>query len=278
MVIVRSRLSPLFFSTQRRKGGDLEFRRRIRWFPPPLAPLRRREVGGTAGSRRAAVVRRSLGPAPPAMVAVAENKVGCAGESASSLRLQRRLGVAGWTEALDFLRACSLVLGVLVLVGFSGGIGSVSVAAVVLFLSSSLLWLGESFAGVVVESAYSLQGADLASSVALRDGVLYLQVWRCCVAFFPRGGSGPARCCDGVDRVSPLPASVSRRSWLSAGVEGAADLSHGVRVDGARWRLFGVRGSATSRPQGGASDPRFKGGAAAARRRHVLLVVDVDEF
>jgi hypothetical protein len=60
---------------------------------------------------------------------------------------------------------------------------------------------------------------------------------------------------------------------------GGADVGgHGVRVDGARWRLFGVRGPASSRPLGDTSDPRLKGGEAAARRRHVSLGVDEDEF
>jgi uncharacterized iron-regulated membrane protein len=34
----------------------------------------------------------------------------------------------------------------------------------------------------------------------------------------------------------------------------------------------------TSHPQGATSDPRSKGGAAAARHRHGLLVVDEDEL
>jgi hypothetical protein len=58
--------------------------------------------------------------------------------------------------------------------------------------------------------------------------------------------------------------------------EEVADLGHGVRVDGARWRLFGVRGPATSRPLGGTSVPRLLRGGAAARRRHVSLGVDED--
>jgi hypothetical protein len=60
--------------------------------------------------------------------------------------------------------------------------------------------------------------------------------------------------------------------------EEAADLSHGVQVDGARRRLFRVRGPATSRPLGGTSDPRLKGGGAAVRRRPITLGVDEDEI
>jgi hypothetical protein len=54
------------------------------------------------------------------------------------------------------------------------------------------------------------------------------------------------------------------------------DVVHGVGVDGARWRLCGVRGSMTSRPLGDASVPRFKEVTVEARRRHVLLAVDED--
>ena len=58
-------------------------------------------------------------------------------------------------------------------------------------------------------------------------------------------------------------------------VEGAAFVDHGVWLDGARWRLHGVRGPVASRPLGDTSDPRFgrcSGGALPER----LVRVDED--
>jgi hypothetical protein len=79
-------------------------------------------------------------------------------------------------------------------------------------------------------------------------------------------------------RASPRRRPSSGGSGLVALLEGVGVVGHGVRVDGARWRLFGVRGPATSRLLGGTSDPRLKGGGAAARRRNVSLGVDEDEI
>jgi hypothetical protein len=77
------------------------------------------------------------------------------------------------------------------------------------------------------------------------------------------------------------PSLAGVRETADPGVEvlqGVGDVDHDVGVDGARWRLFGVRGSTTSRLQRATSVPRSKGGAAAARHRHGLLVVDEDEI
>jgi hypothetical protein len=107
------------------------------------------------------------------------------------------------------------------------------------------------------------------------------------VVFFPGGGAPLGFCSWPSASSSPVsPWSY----WVSSSLssvrvavalgcvmfEEDADLGHGVRVDGARWRLFGVRGPATSRPLGGTSVPRLLGGGAAARRRHVSLGVDED--
>ena len=79
-----------------------------------------------------------------------------------------------------------------------------------------------------------------------------------------------------VQRGFPSPASVERRRRWCVQVDRAEDWSHSVRLDGARWRLRGVRGLSTSRPHGDASDPRLKRGVAAARRQSGLLGVDDD--
>jgi hypothetical protein len=58
--------------------------------------------------------------------------------------------------------------------------------------------------------------------------------------------------------------------------EGVGAVDHGVRVDGARWRLFGVEDRRLPVRRGALPIQGLKGGVAAARHRHILLIVDED--
>jgi hypothetical protein len=78
--------------------------------------------------------------------------------------------------------------------------------------------------------------------------------------------------------VRGVPSSESEVRQIRPCVEaqGAFNVDHGVRVDGARCRLSGVEDRRLPDRRGAPLIQGLKGGVVAARHRHVLLAVDDD--